>query len=81
MSDLRRCHLRGRENILKQQLIHVGAFNLRLILRKILGADTLLELKDKAAWLVSRILRLLLSQNLPDSAVQTQTGTSRLVHI
>ena len=24
---LRRCYLRGRENILKRQLIHVGAFN------------------------------------------------------
>src|SRR6266481_1547367 len=32
---LRRCHLRGRENILKRQLIHVGAFNLSLILRKL----------------------------------------------
>ena len=35
---LRRCHLRGRENILKRQLVHVGAFNLSLILRKMLGA-------------------------------------------
>ncbi len=35
---MRRCHLRGRENILKRQLVHVGAFNLSLILRKLLGA-------------------------------------------
>jgi transposase len=34
---MRRCHLRGQENILKRQLIHVGAFNLSLILRKLLG--------------------------------------------
>jgi len=27
---MRRCHLRGRQNILKLQLIHVGAFNLSL---------------------------------------------------
>ena len=33
---MRRCHLRGRENILKRQLVHVGAFNLSLILRKLL---------------------------------------------
>lgn len=33
---MRRCHLRGRENILTWQLVHVGAFNLRLILRKLL---------------------------------------------
>jgi hypothetical protein len=32
---MRRCHLRGRQNILKRQLIHVGAFNLSLILRKL----------------------------------------------
>jgi len=25
---MRRCHLRGQENILKRQLVHVGAFNL-----------------------------------------------------
>src|SRR5713101_3938121 len=37
---MRRCHLRGRENILKRQLVHVGAFNLSLILRKLLGAGT-----------------------------------------
>ena len=28
---MRRCHLRGHENIRKRQLIHVGAFNLSLI--------------------------------------------------
>jgi len=47
-----RCHLRGRENILKRQLIHVRAFNLSLILRKILGAGTPRELKNRATRLV-----------------------------
>jgi len=37
---MRRCHLRGQENILKRQLVHVGAFNLSLILRQLLGAGT-----------------------------------------
>src|ERR1700674_4613057 len=37
---MRRTHLRGHENILKRQLIHVGAFNLSLILRKLMGAGT-----------------------------------------
>ena len=45
---MRRCHLRGRENILKRQLVHVGAFNLSLILRKLLGAGTPRELKNRA---------------------------------
>jgi hypothetical protein len=34
---MRRTHLRGPQNILKWQLIHVDAFNLSLILRKMLG--------------------------------------------
>jgi len=38
---MRRCHLRGQKNILKRQLVHVGAFNLSLILRKLLGAMAL----------------------------------------
>src|SRR5947209_3002187 len=41
---MRRCHLRVHENILKRELIHVGAFNLSLILRKFMGAGTPREL-------------------------------------
>ena len=52
---LRRCYLRGRENILKRQLVHVGAFNLSLILRKLMGAGTPRELKNRAASLVFRL--------------------------
>jgi transposase len=37
---MRRTYLRGHKNILKRQLIHVGAFNLSLILRKLMGAGT-----------------------------------------
>ena len=35
---MRRTHLRGHENILKRQLVHVGAFNLSLILRQFAGS-------------------------------------------
>jgi transposase len=37
---MRRTHLRQHDNILKRQLIHVGAFNLSLIFRRLLGAGT-----------------------------------------
>src|SRR5450631_4368556 len=57
---MRRCHLRGRENILKRQLVHVGAFNLSLILRKLLGAGTPREWKNRAGQVFSRLLRFLL---------------------
>mgnify|MGYP001792489277 CR=1 FL=1 len=43
---MRRVYLRGRENVLKRQLIHVGAFNLSLIFRKTLGAGTPRELRN-----------------------------------
>src|SRR5580693_211504 len=38
---------RGQENILKRQLVHVGAFNLSLILRQLLGAGTPREWKNR----------------------------------
>ena len=37
---MRRTHLRGHENILKRLLIHGGAFNLSLLLRKERGAGS-----------------------------------------
>ena len=37
---MRRVHLRGRENIAKRYLIHTAAFNLGLILRKLIGFGT-----------------------------------------
>lgn len=37
---MRRTHLRGHENILKRLLVHVGAFNLSLVMRKVVGCGT-----------------------------------------
>jgi transposase len=54
---MRRLHLRGRANILKRLLIHVGAFNLSLALRKAAGAGTPRGLADASA--ASRALRAL----------------------
>jgi transposase len=58
---MRRCHLRGHKNILKRQLLHVGAFNLSLILRKLLGAGTPRELKNRAGQVFSRLFFFLLA--------------------
>jgi transposase len=57
---MRRTHLRGHSNILKRQLIHVGAFNLSLILRQLLGAGTPREWKNRGGmlfWLFIYCLR------------------------
>jgi transposase len=67
---LRRCHLRRRENILKRQLVHVGAFNLSLILRKLLGAGTPRELKNRAVNLVLRVLLRIACPFSPQIALQ-----------
>jgi transposase len=45
---MRRTHLRGHSNILKRLLIHVGGFNLSLVLRKALGAGTPRELRERS---------------------------------
>jgi transposase len=55
---MRRTHLRGRENILKRQLIHVCAFNLSLIFRLTLGAGTPRELRNRQAGLLSAFIWL-----------------------
>lgn len=73
---MRRCHLRGRENILKRQLIHVGAFNLSLILRKLLGAGTPRELRNRAGRVFSQLLRFLRPRTA-DSPVRRLTAAAR----
>jgi len=63
---MRRTHLRKHENILKRLLIHTGAFNLSLILRKTTGAGTprgLREsLKNQCAALVASTHRRIRSR-------------------
>jgi transposase len=53
---MRRVYLRGRENVWKRQLIHVGAFNLSLIFRQKLGAGTPRELANRSSRLIFVIL-------------------------
>jgi transposase len=55
---MRRTHLRKHSNILKRQLIHVGAFNLSLILRKLLGAGKPREWRNRTPQLVFLFLSL-----------------------
>jgi transposase len=70
---MRRCHLRGRENILKRQLAHVSAFNLSLVMRQLLGAGTPREFKNRARQLVLRLFLLLTRRNRPNGSVEPRT--------
>ena len=55
---MRRVHLRGRENILKRLVVHAGAANLGLLLRKICGAGTPKALQGSLAAAVSALVGL-----------------------
>ena len=69
---MRRTHLRGHENILKRQLIHVGAFNLSLILRQLLGAGTPREWRNRRVPLVLFGYGLLIRQQSRDLRYRSQ---------
>jgi hypothetical protein len=71
---MRRSTLRGHDNILKRLLIHVGAFNISLILRKMLGAGTPRELKNRAVSLVLRLFEWLTCHDLPVGAVKSSNA-------
>lgn len=58
---MRRCTLHGRKNILKRLLIHVGAFNISLVMRKMLGAGKPRELANRTAELVLGACKRLIS--------------------
>ena len=72
---MRRCTLRGHENILKRLLIHIGAFNISLILRTMLGAGKPRELKNRAARLVLRLFEWLTGRYRSDGAVESRTAS------
>ena len=58
---MRRVYLRGRENILKRYLVHVAAFNLSLVMRRLLGAGTPRGLAARVAALFDACSSVLLS--------------------
>jgi len=80
---MRRTHLRGHENILKRQLIHVGAFNLSLIFRSLIGAGTPRELRNRLALLVfvlERLINSLRDANGSSNASAAQRRVPKLPH-
>lgn len=70
---MRRTHLRGHDNILKRVLIHTGAFNLGLIIRKALGVGTPRGLQGRI-----RALFVLLAQLC--NRWWRRTGASDVLH-
>ena len=52
---MRRLHLRGRTNILKRLLVHVGGFNLSLVMRELFGCGTPRGMSDAMARALARL--------------------------
>ena len=73
---MRRVYLRGRENVLKRQLIHVGAFNLSLIFRQKLGAGTPRELRNRQSKVVFVVIPFGSSLTTASRASQDIPGPS-----
>ena len=57
---MRRVHLQGRKNILKRLLVHGAAFNLSLILRKLMGVGKPRRLQGLSLDLLAQFARLFL---------------------
>jgi len=74
---MRRVHLRGRQNVLKRQLIHVGAFNLSLIFRALLGAGTPRGVGELQTRLIVAILLLADSVGATPKDLSTRLGGCR----
>jgi transposase len=55
---MRRVYLRGRDNVLKRVLIHVGALNLSLVMRRLVGKGTPRGFQDYSSEAVLALLRL-----------------------
>jgi transposase len=64
---MRRVYLRGRENVWKRQLIHVGAFNLSLIFRQAQGAGTPRQLRNRVRSSVFVIFRFQFVIEIPSA--------------
>jgi transposase len=73
---MRRTHLRGHENILKRLVVHGGAFNLSLILRKQLGIGKPRCLQGSGGGFFEAFVRLLVAK-MASWATQLRVGLAK----
>jgi transposase len=69
---MRRVHLRGRSNILKRLVVHAGAANLGLLMRKMFGAGTPRSLQGRLRSAFSRLTAVKRGLRLPWSLCRVQ---------
>jgi transposase len=69
---MRRTHLRGRINILKRMLIHVGGFDLSLVMRKLIGIGTPRGLQGLITLIILFCKMLLGDRRQPDESEEAE---------
>jgi transposase len=74
---LRRLHLRGRQNISKRYQLHVGAANLGMLLRRLIGTGTPRGLQGSKGLLCALLPTLLSMLRLPLVLLRRQLESSR----
>ena len=74
---MRRVHLRGKNNIAKRVLIHAAAFNLSLILRRMIGVGTAQQAADLIAALCFAFLQLIQAGNRTLRAIEPRRPAAR----
>jgi transposase len=77
---MRRVHLRGRENILKRIVVHVGAFNLGLVMRKLFGTGKPRQLQGHSAGFSTRIGTIWVALTSLVAAVESTRDLFRNFH-
>jgi transposase len=78
---MRRVHLRGKNNIAKRALIHAAAFNLSLILRRMIGVGTARQAADLIAALCFAFLKLTQTGNGTLPAIEPCRPTTRSTNL
>ncbi len=76
---MRRTHLRGHPNILKRLLIHVGGFNLGLMMRAMFGIGKPRCLQDGLGRLAAAVLRLLIPRIIRRIAAWRPDGVPAII--
>src|SRR5258708_21753945 len=78
---MRRVHLRGKNNIAKRVLIHAAAFDLSLILRRMIGVGTARQAADLIAALCFAFLQLIQAGNRTLLAIEPRRPTTRSTNL
>jgi len=73
--EMKRTHLRGRDNILKRVLIQVSALNLGFLMQAAMGVGTPRGIKDRIRSMTSALTRTLAS------VFNTLSVTSETLHL